>query len=846
MTTPPPAPTDTLVVEFEGWYQYRLPTDPDPTDETRGSSGYTFAFGDEPDLDRILRFQPDPKIPVRSYGPPIGVRVTRATKLTPAGDEDLPGLVGATVDLLDRPMLLNRNWVLTLPGYEPIVPFNLEVKTADLRIYREAPVVPPDAPPGAPQQPIQDVPEGTLTLYGASGLAYEPDTVAPAIDVWDPVQQYRERLAELTAARKALTAVDEDDPRLAILDGRIAQLEIGLTPTPTGPDRRVGVRHVIERFGFTMRGKIDVSGDQPGVLGGELDTTVGASWRIDFWMGGFDPDALCAFVRGALRIPYAAANPGGSSSGRSGMAVNRRVRSQLHQQRIDDTWPPDGHQAYEDLGVSKAELAKLQSELRGTAVTPGTPGYDKDRMGSGNSQYESWPKLIVYCKVINDVAVCLAWAKRHKWWITCRSGGHSTAGFSVNSGMVIDVSELDYIVVDPANKIAHVGPGAQFYDLNTTLASFGLHVPGGGCGSVSAGGFVQGGGFGFTSRKYGMNCDNVEAVLMMLADGSLVRADADTNPDLFWAVRGGTGDQFGVLLDITYRLHDLDEVWGFALKWSLDEAPAAMARMQQDYTLSLDTIDVSYMGGITRLQGKTVFTMFGVYPGKKKDGKKALEPLLETGKPELAVSQVGTYAELDEHLIDNFLPGVPPGITFEAKDCAYVTELLGADDWAEILAYHDQHTPNDYNIMFVEPYGGVTNTMPAGFNAFIHRDTYMDLYVDSFWQREWSFTGEEAANEFLKGYMALIGKHSDGQKYQNYPRRDAPDFRWAYWRDAYNSLLFVKQKYDPDGVFNFLEAITPYPNDPGIHRSDAPSTFSSPTIEYEPWSRAGRREPDDD
>src|SRR5262249_29829904 len=156
------------------------------------------------------------------------------------------------------------------------------------------------------------------------------------------------------------------------------------------------------------------------------------------------------------------------------------------------------------------------------------------------------------------------------------------------------------------------------------------------------------------------------------------------------------------LLDITYRLQDLDQVWGFALKWSLDEAPAAMVRMQHDYTLALDTVDVGYMGGITRLDGKTVFTLFGVFPGDEADGRQALAPLLEPGSASLGVSEVGTYAELDEHLIDNYLPGVPAGPTIEAKDCAYVTELLSADDWAEILGYHDANTPNDFNIMFVE------------------------------------------------------------------------------------------------------------------------------------------------
>ena len=289
----------TLVVEFEGWYQYRLPTDPDPTDEPRGVSGYTFSFGDEPDLDRILRFQPDPSIPLRTHGPPVGVTVTKAERVAADGARPLSGLEGATVDLLDQPRLLNRNWVLTLPGFEPIVPFHLEIRRGDLCISREAPVT-----PAAPDTPIMDVAEADLTLYGARGLSYEPDTVAPAIGVWDPLQQYQERLAALRADRRQLgPGVDRDGPELAILDGRIAELTIGVESG--GKDRRVAVRHVIERFGFPMLGRIEVSGPQSELLGGALSTDVAVPWRVDFWMGGFDPDALCAFVHGALQAPYA-------------------------------------------------------------------------------------------------------------------------------------------------------------------------------------------------------------------------------------------------------------------------------------------------------------------------------------------------------------------------------------------------------------------------------------------------------------------------------------------------------------------------------------------------------------
>ena len=525
--------------------------------------------------------------------------------------------------------------------------------------------------------------------------------------------------------------------------------------------------------------------------------------------------------------------------------VNRNIRSELHRVRVEHDWPSADADLYTSLGVSKDELSVFQQELRGEVITPASPGYDRDRKGSGSSPFESRPMLIVYCNVFNDVAVCLAWARRHGWWITTRSGGHSTAGYSVNSGLVIDVSRLDSVTVDVGAQVAKVGPGIQFYDLNTQLATYGLHIPGGGCGNVAVGGFMQGGGYGFTSRKFGINCDNVLALTVMLADGTVVVADPNVNDDLFWAVRGGTGNQFGIVLEITYRLHRLDECFGFTVAWELADAPHAMAAMQRAYTFSQDTVDVGFMGGICQLGDapRTVFTMFGVYPGSEQGWREAFQPMLDVGSPTVGSPTTGTYAELDEHLIDNYLPGVPPGETFELKDSGYIVEEMSADEWAELLDYHDEHTPNHYNILFVEPYGGVINTVPEGFNAFIHRNAYMDLYVDSFWQRGTDFTDEAAARTFLDGYFEIIDRHTAGEKYQNYPQRRFDDWRWAFFADAYNSLLFVKRKYDPDGVFHFEQSIGPYPDDPGIRRSTAPSRFSDPAITEQPWSRLLRDEP---
>ena len=116
-------------------------------------------------------------------------------------------------------------------------------------------------------------------------------------------------------------------------------------------------------------------------------------------------------------------------------------------------------------------------------------------------------------------------------------------------------------------------------------------------------------------------------------------------------------------------------------------------------------------------------------------------------------------------------------------------------------------------------------------SAFVHRDGFGEIYVDSFWNQSGGFTREREADAWLRGFMDLLRPFGDGRKYQNYPTRDQPDYRWAYWADAFNSLLFVKQKYDPGNFFSFEQSISPYPYDPAIRRSETPSRFSDMTVE---------------
>ena len=309
--------TATLVIQFQGWCIIRLATDPDPPDEPRGVSGYTFAFAGEPDFDRIVRLQPPRGYKPRSHGPKkLGVFVTTAERIDNGSTVNIPALAGAKVSLLGKPRLENRNWTLTLPGYEPIHPFNLSITNASIKIRRSAPFDPKN-----PNLPVWKVPRDKLLAHGANGMEAEPETIGRATGIWDPLLlvTQRKRLLELDLA------AETDPVARAALRGRIAELTIGITNTqpPAKGDRRVTARNFIERFGFTMEGVKPKIEDRGNALQGKLNPN--AAWSINFWLGAWDPDLLCAFMEGSSRIPYRPPLKPGARTAKKGSAKQSSV-----------------------------------------------------------------------------------------------------------------------------------------------------------------------------------------------------------------------------------------------------------------------------------------------------------------------------------------------------------------------------------------------------------------------------------------------------------------------------------------------------------------------------------------
>jgi FAD/FMN-containing dehydrogenase len=495
-----------------------------------------------------------------------------------------------------------------------------------------------------------------------------------------------------------------------------------------------------------------------------------------------------------------------------------------------------------DHPLTPAFITDLQHAMTGQVVQYGDANYDASRQLSNNA-FQLFPQAIAYCETFADVRACLEFAHKHKVALVPRSGGHSTAGYSINDGLVIDLSRLSYAVVDPDRRRVVVGAGTNFGVLNAALDDYRLHVPSGGCEDVCVGGYMQGGGFGFTSREYGMNCDNVVEALVMLADGRIVKVSGSSNESLFWAIRGGTGNNFGIVLQVTYQVHDLWQVWGFGIRWPIAEAAAPLALMQQKYmrhgappTLGYMTLLVYQHEAPDKAGLQPYLLMRGMFHGPRKEGVDVIDALLKTPGAVLQIDQTGTYRELNQSLLEqpDAIPLVPD-IGREDKQSGYIAKPLDAKQWQHVIDGFLQ-TPNQYSLVCIEPYGGAISARASDYNAFVHRDVDMDLFLDVFWITE---PEEATVKRYLEGFMESIKPCLNGESYQNYPRRGLPDYLSQYFGSNLERLIECKNIYDPGGVFRFPQGIPL--TAPGVDPATAVKKAAGPrnaAIVHEPYSGA--------
>ena len=433
---------------------------------------------------------------------------------------------------------------------------------------------------------------------------------------------------------------------------------------------------------------------------------------------------------------------------------------------------------------------------RQAVLLPGDAGYD-DRRKTFNPRFDDiHPAAVVLCTGEGDVRVCLDAVRTLDIPFRIRARGHSLCGFSsVDGGLVIDLSGMNRIQIDDAAMEAVVQSGSTLKALGDQLNDRGFMLPLGG-DPVGVAGFVQGGGFGTTSRTFGMHSDHVVSIRVMLSDGSVVRASETRNHDLWWACRGGTGGNFGVLLEVRYRLHPLAERHSWSMSWRVhglanqNVAVRALLAWQNDVVLSsgpeLNTgADLRYWPDADGAKPSTMrLSIYGTYFGTAQEASDAVQPL----------AKIEGQESFDRHFY-RMLP-----VVRQSRLVSGPTK----QGWESIVGSFVEKA-NPYSTLTVDAWGGMINAYPPERSAFIHRTATFNIYATGFW----SDTGDEQQmRAYLSAWRENVAPFWNGGIYQNFADSDCPAFTLNYWGKAYPALVAVKRKYDPSCRFKFAQMIS--------------------------------------
>lgn len=402
------------------------------------------------------------------------------------------------------------------------------------------------------------------------------------------------------------------------------------------------------------------------------------------------------------------------------------------------------------------------------------------------------PFAVVRPRDAKDVQAVIRWARRHHIRVIPRSGGHSYGGYSTGSGVVVDLSTLRDVHVSA--KTAAVGPGARLYDVYATLAARGGTVPAGSCPTVGFGGLALGGGVGFASRKLGTTSDNVLAMTVATGDGRLLNVDAKHHPDLFWALRGGGGRNFGIVTSFRVRVTPVTSGAWFVSTYDWTQAIDIVRAWQQwCATTSPNFFTICSLGSARTLQ------VFGQYWGTETAMRAAL-PSFVTSNTRL---RTGTASYMDLVLRWAGCLGdspqecrTPHPSPFAAKS-DYIAKVMPAaavqtiQDWLE--------RRNGPGSVLMDSYGGALRKTKG---AFQHRDAICSL------QELVSWTGVATESlQWLRGLHAALRPHVTGAAYLNYIDPELTAWKHAYYDGRYARLLAVRKRYDPDRVFRFKQSI---------------------------------------
>jgi FAD/FMN-containing dehydrogenase len=454
--------------------------------------------------------------------------------------------------------------------------------------------------------------------------------------------------------------------------------------------------------------------------------------------------------------------------------------------------------------------ASLDRLVRGRVFRPGDAGYRvHTSVFNERHQHRARPVAVLVAADAGDVATAVRWARDRGVPIVARSGGHSFAGYSLNDGLVVDLSRLSLVTADGSTGLVTVGGGARVGHLYNGMRPYEMAISAGTNPLVGVAGLTLGGGADFTSRALGLTADALVATTVVLADGSVVTCDEREHADLFWACRGGGGGNFGINVSFTFQAEPVPDVATCQLTWGWEHAVDVLDVVQRVLPDAPDEFCVrlgvsTYGPDAVAAAGRRVVTLVAQLLGPSDDLRDLVAPGLAVAEPATASFADRTFWEAKGSTVH-----ATSGGHFALK-CNYATRPVAVDGLAAMVdgveRWPGSGNPDGGGVgMF--SWGGRINRTPPDATAFAHRDTLFLVSMDTSW------TGDDdpatvADNvRWLDGLHAAMADHLSAASYQNFVDPDLGDWQAAYYGGNYRRLVEVKQAYDPDGTFGFEQGI---------------------------------------
>ena len=458
--------------------------------------------------------------------------------------------------------------------------------------------------------------------------------------------------------------------------------------------------------------------------------------------------------------------------------------------------------------LDPAALETLRGQLRGTLSLPGDPGYDTART-IWNAMIDRRPALIVRAAGAADVIAAITFAATQGLTLAVRAGGHNIAGNAVgDGGLMIDLTAMKSVRIDPVAKTARVEPGVTLGEFDREAQAFGLATPLGINSTTGVAGLTLGGGFGWLSRKYGLTIDNLLSADVVTADGTLLHASEKENPDLFWAIRGGGGN-FGVVTSFEYRLHAIGPtvlsgliVHPFAQAAELlDAYRKFVAKAPEELTCWVVMRKAPPLAFLpAEWHGKEVVVFAVCWCGDLEKGQKAIAPLQAIGKPIADVIGPNPLAGWQTA----FDPLLAPGARNYWKSHDFL-ELSDAS--IQIIVDAIRRLPTAECEAFIGHLGGAVNQVPAKATAYPHRDVVFVLNVHTRWREA---AEDKTCIAWARDLFDQLTPHATGGVYVNFmPEDEAQRVSAGAYGPNFDRLATLKAKYDPKNLFHMNQNIRP-------------------------------------